>query len=260
MDYLNENNPFAAQWLRNLIAAGHLPPGHVDERSIEDVTPNDLRGYRHHHFFAGLGIWPLALQLAGWGDRQVWTASCPCQPFSEAGQGAGFDDKRHLWPHLFWLISQCRPASVLGEQVASKRAGAWIDLVQDDLEGVDYAIGAVPFAAGSVGAVHIRERTYWCAHAHQHRGGREAAATCHPRAQAHRSTNRPGGHRGLPGRARPGVEWIPCLDGKSRPIEPGVRAVCDEHPGRVEQLRAYGNALDAEAARVFIECVMECTP
>lgn len=42
--YYNEIDPFAAQWLRNLIAAGHLPAGDVDERSIVDVRPDDLKG------------------------------------------------------------------------------------------------------------------------------------------------------------------------------------------------------------------------
>ena len=35
--YYNEYEPFAAQWLRNLIAAGHIAPGDVDDRSIVDV-------------------------------------------------------------------------------------------------------------------------------------------------------------------------------------------------------------------------------
>ncbi|WP_260435486.1 hypothetical protein [Burkholderia cenocepacia] len=34
--YYNEIDPYAAQWLRNLIAAGHIALGDVDERSIED--------------------------------------------------------------------------------------------------------------------------------------------------------------------------------------------------------------------------------
>jgi DNA (cytosine-5)-methyltransferase 1 len=77
--YYNELDPFAAAWLRNLIAAGLIPQGEVDERSIEDVTPNDLAGFRQCHFFAGIGGWPLALRLAGWPDeRPVWTGSCPC--------------------------------------------------------------------------------------------------------------------------------------------------------------------------------------
>lgn len=38
--YYNEFDPYVAQWLRNLIAAGHIAPGDVDQRSIEDVRPN----------------------------------------------------------------------------------------------------------------------------------------------------------------------------------------------------------------------------
>jgi len=166
MDYYNEWDPYAAQWLRNLIAAGHLPPGEVDERSIEVVSAGDLRGYRQCHFFAGIGGWALALKHAGWpDDREVWTGSCPCQPFSSAGKGDGFNDERHLWPHFQRLIAQRRPAIVLGEQVASKDAEPWIELVQADVEALGYAFGAVPFPAASIGAPHIRDRLYWVADA-----------------------------------------------------------------------------------------------
>lgn len=121
--FYNENDPFAAQWLRNLIAAGHIAPGVVDERSIEDVTPDDLRGFTQCHFFAGVGVWSLALRRAGWpDDKPVWTGSCPCQPFSAAGKGNGIKDSRHLWPVWFKLIKQCRPPVIFGEQVASKLA------------------------------------------------------------------------------------------------------------------------------------------
>ncbi|MCN1990847.1 DNA cytosine methyltransferase [Escherichia coli] len=164
--YYNEIDPFAAQWLRNLIAGGHIAPGEVDERSIEDVTPDDLRGFTQCHFFAGIGVWSHSLRLAGWpDDKPVWTGSCPCQPFSAAGKGDGFADERHLWPHFFHLISELRPQHVFGEQVASGNANTWFDLVQADLEGVDYAFGIVPFAAAGVGAPHIRERAYWVANA-----------------------------------------------------------------------------------------------
>lgn len=164
--YYNEIDPFAAQWLRNLIAGGHIAPGEVDERSIEDVTPDDLRGFTQCHFFAGIGVWSHSLRLAGWpDDRQVWTGSCPCQPFSAAGKGDGFADERHLWPHFFHLISERRPQHVFGEQVASGNANTWFDLVQADLEGVGYAFGLVPFTSAGIGAPHIRERAYWVAHA-----------------------------------------------------------------------------------------------
>lgn len=164
--YYNEIDPFAAQWLRNLIAGGHIAPGEVDERSIEDVTPDDLRGFTQCHFFAGVGVWSHSLRLAGWpDDKPVWTGSCPCQPFSAAGKGDGFADERHLWPAFFHLISERRPQHVFGEQVAAGNANVWFDLVQADLEGMDYAFGLVPFAAAGIGAPHIRERAYWVAHA-----------------------------------------------------------------------------------------------
>jgi len=118
--YYNEIEPFAAQWLRNLIAAKLIAPGDVDERSIRDVQPTDLRGYRQCHFFAGIGVWSHALRLAGWpDDREVWTGSCPCQPFSCAGAQLGTSDERHLWPEFFRLIRECRPRTIVGEQVAS---------------------------------------------------------------------------------------------------------------------------------------------
>ena len=33
-DYYNEFDPYAARWLRNLIAQGQIPPGDVDDRDI----------------------------------------------------------------------------------------------------------------------------------------------------------------------------------------------------------------------------------
>jgi len=162
--YYNEFDPFAAAWLRELIKAGHIAPGDVDDRSIKDVKADDLRGYTQCHFFAGIGVWSHALRSAGWSDeRPVWTGSCPCQPFSAAGKGGGFDDERHLWPDFFRLIAECRPDVVLGEQVASKDGLGWLDLVYADLEGADYAVGAVDTCAAGFGAPHIRQRLYWSA-------------------------------------------------------------------------------------------------
>jgi len=157
--YYNEIDPFAAQWLKNLMAAKLIMAGEVDERSIKDVQPDDLEGFTRCHFFAGIAGWDLALQLAGWpDDRPVWTGSCPCQPFSVAGKGEGFDDKRHLWPEFRRLIAECAPAVVLGEQVAG--ASRWLNLVRGDLEALDYAVGAIPMEAASADADHFRDR-YW---------------------------------------------------------------------------------------------------
>jgi DNA (cytosine-5)-methyltransferase 1 len=197
--YYNEIDPFAAQWLRNLIDAGQIAPGEVDERSIEDVTPGDLRGFTQHHFFAGVGVWSYALRQAGWPDsKPVWTGSCPCQPFSAAGKGNGFDDERHLWPAFQWLIDELKPEHIFGEQVASGNANEWFDLVQTDLEGMGYAFGITPFTAASIGAPHIRERAYWVAHAsgeHQSAAGNEAGVTACLRSSATDGMANAGGER-----------------------------------------------------------------
>ena len=160
--YYNEIDPFAAAWLRNLIKAGAIAPGDVDERDIRDVNPDDLKGYRQCHFFAGIGVWSYALRSAGWADdRPVWTGSCPCQPFSAAGKRGGLADERHLWPHWHHLLRECRPAIVLGEQVASPDGLGWLDLVSADLEGEGYAFGASDLCAAGFGAPHIRQRLWF---------------------------------------------------------------------------------------------------
>jgi len=64
--YYNEWDEHAADWLEQLIAAGLIPPGDVDRRSIRDVKPHDVRGYTQCHWFAGIGGWPYSLRLAGW--------------------------------------------------------------------------------------------------------------------------------------------------------------------------------------------------
>ena len=160
--YYNEFDPYAAQWLRNLIKSGLIADGDVDDRSIRDVAAADLRGYTQCHFFAGIGVWSHALRLAGWpDDRPVWTGSCPCQPFSAAGQGKGVEDERHLWPEFHRLIAECSPAVVFGEQVASKDGLGWLDAVHADLEASGYAVGAVDLCAAGVGAPHIRQRLWF---------------------------------------------------------------------------------------------------
>lgn len=165
MNYYNENDKFAAQWLRNLITAGLIPPGYVDERSIKDVNANDLYGYTQCHFFAGIGGWSRALELAGWPtDRPVWTGSCPCQPYSISGNKQGSNDERDLWPVLFGLIKECQPETVFGEQVASAIGHGWLDRLCDDMEGEGYAVWPCVLPSCVAGSPQKRERLWWCAY------------------------------------------------------------------------------------------------
>lgn len=164
--YYNDTDKFCCDWLGNLIDAGHISLGVIDQRSIHELEPNDLSGYERVHLFAGIAGWDYALNLAGWpAGVPVWTGSCPCQPFSCAGKGLGTADKRHLWPEMFRLIHECRPGVVFGEQVASAVGHGWLDGVFADLEGEGYACWATVAGAHSVGAPHIRQRLYWVADA-----------------------------------------------------------------------------------------------
>ena len=161
----NEIEPFAAAWMRELMANGHIAQGVVDERSITDLTPADVAGPGQRHFFAGIGGWSYALRLAGVpDDADIWTGSCPCQPFSSAGKRGGTSDARHLWPAWFALIEQCRPPVIFGEQVASDDGLGWLDAVFADLERCGYAVGAADLPAGSI-APHIRQRLFFVAYA-----------------------------------------------------------------------------------------------
>lgn len=150
--FYNEPDPVAAEWLRRLIARGQIAPGVVDERDVRDVAPTELVRFTQCHFFAGVGIWSLALRRAGWpDDRPIWTGSCPCQPFSAVGAGEGFADERHLWPFWHWQIAQARPVVILGEQVASEDGLGWNDLVSADLDGIGYAFGSLVTSAAGFG-------------------------------------------------------------------------------------------------------------
>jgi DNA (cytosine-5)-methyltransferase 1 len=221
--YYNEIDPYAAQWLRNLIAGGHIAAGDVDERSIIDVKPDDLRGYTQAHFFAGIGGWSLALKLAGWpDDRPVWTGSCPCQSFSSASNSRNLrrSDERHLWPYWKLLIQDASPSIIFGEQVA--QAADWLDEVCDDLEELDYSVAASILPACSVGFDHARPRIYFVGYANSDSKS----------SQPFHATE---------------AQGLPWNSGNSDPLvySHGVS-------NRMAELRAFGNAIVPQVAAEFI--------
>jgi DNA (cytosine-5)-methyltransferase 1 len=283
-DYYNEIDPYVAQWLRNLIQAGHIPPGDVDERSIVDVRGADLEGYRRCHFFAGIGGWPYALRLAGWPDnRPVWTGSCPCQPFSGAGKRSRQSDERHLWPHWHRLIRECRPGTIFGEQVDDAIAYGWLDDALCDLEAEAYACAAAVLPACSVTAPHERQRIFFVAHADKERElgglGQEGSAPNPCESQvgqedwqrlrlfaggtgedARALADANGGHKHWwDGPLQVGRN---CIEGevtggggKRRAqwlIKPGLSLLADGIPCRVGRVSAYGNAIVPQVAAEFI--------
>lgn len=237
--YYNEIDPYAAAWLRNLIAAGHIAPGDVDERSIVDVQPDDLKGYTQCHFFAGIGGWSYALRLAGWADdRAVWTGSCPCQPLSVAGKQRGHADERHLWPAFHRLITERRPSVVFGEQVASKIGQEWIAAVRADLETDRYACGAAIVPAFGVRAPHRRDRLWFVAHSERDKQSRQE-----PRRRQDRRVGR--------------VEQLFLWDGGWPAALTRFRALDDGLPRLVAATDAARNAIVPQVAAEVISAYME---
>jgi DNA (cytosine-5)-methyltransferase 1 len=251
--YYNEIDGYAAQWLRNLAAAGHIPAGDVDERNIVDVQASDLAGYDQCHFFAGIGGWALALRLAGWGNLECWTGSCPCQPLSGAGKRQGHTDERHLWPAFCRLISEFRPAIVFGEQVASKDGCEWLAGIHADLEGFDYAFGAADLPAASVGAPHQRQRLFWGAYMHsaQPIGERDAGRSDQTAFERAVAQNFQIGDRRF--------AQLVAMDVAQRADSYAqARRVVDGISGGVDRLRALGNAIVPQVAAEFVIAFMEC--
>jgi DNA (cytosine-5)-methyltransferase 1 len=218
MNYYNEHDPKAARWLRSLIAAGLIPKGHVDERSIKEVKAKDLEGFKQCHFFAGIGGWSRAFEIAGIASAEnVWTGSCPCQSYSTAGNRRGDDDERNLWPEFSRLIRKCKPDTVFGEQVAAAIGFGWLDGICADLEGEDYSVGHAVLGAHSVGKEewveivdeftgetvwsgwvkigppHIRQRLFWVAESN----GGDTSSEWKQRSGEYRQQQEDGGVGGL---------------------------------------------------------------
>ncbi len=248
--YYNEIDPWKAAVLREAIKAGAIAPGDVDERSIKDVQAAELVGYTQCHFFAGGGFWSLALRQAGWpDDRPVWTGSCPCQPHSGAAEARkrGFDDPRDLWPEWCYLIRECRPECVFGEQVDD--SAAWIDRMHSDLEQAHFAVGTVDFPACAADAPIERLRTYFVAVPHS--AGLKEQCRSFAMAPQLVSVERSGCS------AYDGAHRTAGELGKLRRVKPGVHLLADGHPGRVDLLRLAGDGIVVPAAEAFIKAARE---
>lgn len=262
--YYNEIDPDAVATLHELMRCDLIAPGHIDSRSIKEVEPDDLDGFTQCHFFAGAGIWSVAARLAGWPDaRPLWTASCPCQPFSVIGEGAEENDPRHLWPDVLRLLTARRPIVVLGEQVAGAAGYRWFDGVASDLDREYYESRAVDIPLQCVDAPCIRQRLFWLAHDMgsseceglerqlRHGDGRSG------RPQPDRSIASTNDSHGEVISFWAGAEWITCHDGKARRTEPSIRLLVDGMAGRIGLWRLAGNSISPVLAAEVLEALKE---
>lgn len=101
------------------------------------------------------------------GTIDLLTGGFPCQPFSIAGKRRGNADDRSLWHEMFRIVQECKPAWVVGENVAHF-VNMELDNVRADLESEGYEVQPFVIPAASVGAPHKRDRVFVVAYA-QHR-------------------------------------------------------------------------------------------
>lgn len=269
MVYYNEFNAQKAAWLRQNQADGLIAEGMVDESDVRDVIPSSLTGYRRVHLFAGIGGWDYALRLANWPEHEpIWTASFPCQPFSAAGRRRGVVDDRHLWPYGSWLIEQCRPRIIVGEQVASIEGLQWFDIVSSEMEPKGYTVGTIVLPAACVGSTQIRHRQFWVAYSNDIFGTNKASRLGSPEGVGRQATERkPGGvepelarHTDSSSHFWSNVEWVTCYnpikdEWCARPVEPGVMPLAYGVPNRVVKIAGYGDAIVPQVAAAFLKAV-----
>jgi len=179
------------------------------------------------------------------------TGGYPCQPFSTAGKRRGADDPRHLWPEMFRVIQQARPAWVVCENVAG-HISMGLDAVLSDMESIGYAGQAVVIPACAKDAPHERKRVWIIFNADRF------DAT---------GIDRPGGKdfqiekweasQGKQERNYRLVELEPRAITPRGASYTGALRKLDGIPNRVDRNKALGNAIVPQVAYEILRCIRD---
>lgn len=184
--------------------------------------------------------WPSVMRYAdikevdwdGVEHPEIICGGFPCQPVSVAGKRLAQFDDRWLWPEFARCVRDLRPRYVVVENVAGLLIRG-LDDVLGDLAALGYDAEWDCFPASDFGAPHQRQRIWIVANADGERGTGLVAG----------GNTRSNGQRWTFGAAD-----LQCI--ADHPFEPGdrwpkplLRRGMDGIPGRVDRVRALGNAV-----------------
>lgn len=189
------------------------------------------------------------------GVVDIISGGYPCQPFSTAGNRAGPDDPRHLWPDIRRILKETGAPWLFCENVPGHLSMGF-NSVLSELESDGFRVAADVFSAWEVGAGHRRERLFILAH----RNGSGLNVERYGRLHQHPSQGkafRNNAHRQsgtAMGKFPPGPidhqEWEK-VDPR---LKPSLCRVAHGIPNRVDRVRALGNTVVPEvSAMAFVE-------
>ncbi len=218
----------------------------------------------------------------------------PCQPVSCAGKRKGAADERWLWPEFYRIICHLEPSWVLVENVPgllSADGGRLFAGILRDLAECGYDAEWQVLSAAAFGAPHLRRRLFLVAYTHgqyirklpggcgRQSGEEEAKPGDDGEERALADSQDLGRERALPPRQRwtgpenrsalshalqHGLEEPRVFKQEKHPAKEdwwearsGVRRVSDGVPGRVDRIRALGNAVIPQASEFIGRCIME---
>lgn len=217
------------------------------------------------------------------GTVELICGGFPCQPFSFAGRRRGKEDNRHLWPEMLRLIREIKPAFIIGENVAGFIRMALDDVLLDlESEGYTCqtfiipacAVGAVhrrdrvwivasshqskrlilPNSCKEQGCIHDTNPDLSRRRKSDKKMENKASKQFDCLGLQSRQTDTYSCHDGLQGRAKKQVSGVAHIQGelvrRGETIgimfdasEPAILGVCDGFPGRVDRVKALGNAV-----------------
>lgn len=207
----------------------------------------------------------------------------PCQPHSTAGHRLASADDRDLWGEFARIIGEIAPRWVVAENVRGllssadpargRGRGGFFGRVLRDLARFGFHAEWHSFQAASVGAPHLRDRVFLLAYATGagawgERPGADLAYSEQQRLEGrgeplNRSAVELAGHESPGSRATVGrlPTWAGGTWEQPWPLvgttESGAVGLADGLPGRVDQVRCYGNAVVPQVGAVIGRAILD---